>query len=42
MSRRITSTSKRRRLAQYPGTIVLVSHDRNFLEAIAPERLLQL
>jgi ATPase subunit of ABC transporter with duplicated ATPase domains len=29
-------------LAQYPGTIVLVSHDRSFLEALAPERILDL
>ena len=29
-------------LAQYPGTIVLVSHDRSFLEAMAPEQVLQL
>jgi ATPase subunit of ABC transporter with duplicated ATPase domains len=29
-------------LAQYPGTIVLVSHDRSFLEAIAPEKVVQL
>ncbi len=29
-------------LAQYPGTIVLASHDRSFLEAIAPEKILQL
>jgi ATPase subunit of ABC transporter with duplicated ATPase domains len=26
-------------LAQYPGTIVIVSHDRSFLEAIAPGKL---
>lgn len=29
-------------LAQYPGTILLASHDRSFLEAIAPEEVLQL
>jgi ATPase subunit of ABC transporter with duplicated ATPase domains len=29
-------------LAQYPGTIVLVTHDRDFLEATAPDRVLQL
>jgi ATP-binding cassette subfamily F protein 3 len=29
-------------LAQYPGTIVLVSHDRGFLEAIAPEKVVEL
>jgi len=29
-------------LAQYPGTIVLVSHDRSFLQAIAPQRVLNL
>ena len=29
-------------LTQYPGTIVLTSHDRSFLEAIAPEQVLQL
>ena len=29
-------------LVQYPGAIVLVSHDRSFLEAIAPQRVLQL
>jgi ATP-binding cassette subfamily F protein 3 len=29
-------------LAQYPGTIVLVAHDRSFLEAIAPDKVLQL
>jgi len=27
-------------LAQYPGTLVLVSHDRSFLEAIAPDNVL--
>jgi ATPase subunit of ABC transporter with duplicated ATPase domains len=29
-------------LAQYPGTIVVVSHDRSFLEALAPERVVEL
>ena len=29
-------------LIQYPGTIVLVSHDRSFLEAIAPQHFLEL
>jgi ATP-binding cassette subfamily F protein 3 len=29
-------------LAQYPGTIVLVSHDRSFLEAVAPGKVLHL
>jgi ATP-binding cassette subfamily F protein 3 len=29
-------------LAQYPGTIVLVSHDRSFLEAIGPDKALEL
>jgi ATP-binding cassette subfamily F protein 3 len=29
-------------LAQYPGTIVLVSHDRSFLEAVAPEKAIEL
>ena len=29
-------------LAQYPGTIVLISHDRSFLEAIAPHKTVQL
>ncbi len=29
-------------LAQYPGTIVLVSHDRSFLEAMAPEKIVRL
>jgi ATP-binding cassette subfamily F protein 3 len=29
-------------LAQYPGTIVLVSHDRSFLEALAPDEVLAL
>ncbi|MBZ5580437.1 MAG: ATP-binding cassette domain-containing protein [Acidobacteriia bacterium] len=29
-------------LAQYPGTIVFTSHDRSFVEAIAPEQVLQL
>ena len=29
-------------LAQYPGTIVLVSHDRSFLEALAPNEVLHL
>jgi ATP-binding cassette subfamily F protein 3 len=29
-------------LAQYPGTIVLVSHDRSFLEAMAPDQTLRL
>ena len=29
-------------LAQYPGTIVLVSHDRSFLEAIGPDKVLRL
>ncbi len=29
-------------LAQYPGTIVLVSHDRSFLEAIAPDKVVEL
>jgi len=29
-------------LAQFPGTIVLVSHDRSFLEAVAPEKVLRL
>ncbi len=29
-------------LARYPGTIVLVTHDRSFLEAIAPDRVLEL
>jgi len=31
-----------RTLAQYPGTIVLVSHDRSFLEAVAPEKVVHL
>jgi ATP-binding cassette subfamily F protein 3 len=29
-------------LAQYPGTVVLVSHDRSFLDAVAPEEMLEL
>jgi ATPase subunit of ABC transporter with duplicated ATPase domains len=29
-------------LAQYPGSIVLVSHDRSFLDAVAPEEMLEL
>jgi ATP-binding cassette subfamily F protein 3 len=29
-------------LAQFPGTIVLVSHDRSFLEALGPGRTLEL
>ncbi len=29
-------------LTQYPGTIVLVTHDRSFLEAIAPDKVLEL
>ena len=29
-------------LAQYPGAIVLISHDRSFLEAIAPDQMVQL
>jgi ATP-binding cassette subfamily F protein 3 len=29
-------------LARFPGTIVLVTHDRSFLEAIAPEKVLEL
>jgi ATP-binding cassette, subfamily F, member 3 len=29
-------------LEQYPGTIVLVTHDRSFLEAIAPEHVIGL
>jgi ATP-binding cassette, subfamily F, member 3 len=29
-------------LSQYPGTIVLVSHDRSFLEAMAPDGVVQL
>jgi ATP-binding cassette subfamily F protein 3 len=26
-------------LAQYPGTVVLVSHDRSFLDAMAPHKI---
>ncbi len=29
-------------LAQYPGTVVLVSHDRSFLETVAPQQVLRL
>jgi len=29
-------------LAQYPGTLVVTSHDRSFLEAIRPDQVLQL
>jgi ATP-binding cassette subfamily F protein 3 len=29
-------------LAQYPGTIVLISHDRAFLGAIAPQKVVEL
>ena len=31
-----------RALVQYPGTVVLVSHDRSFLEAIAPDKMVEL
>ena len=37
-----TQEALEKTLAQYPGTIVLVSHDRSFLQAIAPERVLML
>ena len=29
-------------LAQYPGTLVLVSHDRSFLEAVGPDVVIEL
>ena len=29
-------------LAQYPGSVVLISHDRSFLDAIAPQKIVQL
>lgn len=28
-------------LTQYPGSIVLVSHDRAFIEAMAPDRAIE-
>ena len=46
-SRRTTSTSRRsrsskRELAGYDGTVMLVTHDRRFLEAFAPGRTIEL
>ena len=46
-SRRTTSTSRRSRsssaaLAGYDGTVILVTHDRRFLEAFAPGRTIEL